>query len=187
MSELRLEDLKTVTFISEHCKKTTHHTKSPSLIFLNLSRASCMYGRVDINWLTFMRPRSRYVTWYVEKCQLVPVRIPSLFQQNVLKAVGRTQIEGSCKVYAIGTQIESCTRLYPGSLAIKKWGAPHKVTLAYLLEPFPSFLHVWPCRRQVSYFHACREQICQFQLVPVRRQSFCADTPRKLEVSTPCP
>ena len=36
----------------------------------------------------------------LEKCQLVPVRIPSLFQQNVLKAVGRTQIEGSCKVYA---------------------------------------------------------------------------------------
>ena len=35
-----------------------------------------------------------------EKCQLVPVRIPFLFQQNVLKAVGRTQIEGSCKVYA---------------------------------------------------------------------------------------
>ena len=49
-----------------------------------------------------------------EKCQLVPVRIHCLFQQNVLKAVGRTQIEGSCKVYAgkttvIGTQIDSCT------------------------------------------------------------------------------
>ena len=49
-----------------------------------------------------------------EKCQLVPVRIPCLFQQNVLKAVGRTQIEGSCEVYAgkttaIGKQIESCT------------------------------------------------------------------------------
>ena len=36
----------------------------------------------------------------LEKCQLVPVRIPSLFQQNVLKAVSRTQIEGICKVYA---------------------------------------------------------------------------------------
>ena len=36
----------------------------------------------------------------LEKCQLVPVRIPSLFEHNVLKAVGRTQIEGSCKVYA---------------------------------------------------------------------------------------
>ena len=35
-----------------------------------------------------------------EKFHLVPVRIPSLFEQNVLKAVGRTQIEGSCKVYA---------------------------------------------------------------------------------------
>ena len=36
----------------------------------------------------------------LEKCQLLPVRIPSLFEQNVLKAVGRTQIEGRCKVYA---------------------------------------------------------------------------------------
>ena len=36
----------------------------------------------------------------LEKCQVVPVRIPSLFQQNVLKAAGRTQVEGSCKVYA---------------------------------------------------------------------------------------
>ena len=34
-----------------------------------------------------------------EKCQLLPVRIPSLFKQIVLKAVGRTQ-EGGCKVYA---------------------------------------------------------------------------------------
>ena len=36
----------------------------------------------------------------LEKCQFVPVRIPNLFEQNVLKAVGGTQIEGSCKVYA---------------------------------------------------------------------------------------
>ena len=28
-----------------------------------------------------------------EKFQLVPVRIPSLFEQNVLKAVGRTQTQ----------------------------------------------------------------------------------------------
>ena len=34
-----------------------------------------------------------------EKCQLVPVRIPSLFEQSVLKGVGVKQIEGSCKVY----------------------------------------------------------------------------------------
>ena len=33
--------------ISEHCKKTTHRTKWPSPIFLNLSRASCMCGCVD--------------------------------------------------------------------------------------------------------------------------------------------
>ena len=35
-----------------------------------------------------------------EKCQLVPVRIPSLFEQNVSRAVGRTLMEGSCNVYA---------------------------------------------------------------------------------------
>ena len=57
----------------------------------------------------------------------------------------------------------------------------------YLLEPFSSFLHVWPCRHQVRYFHACRGQICQFQLVPVRSPRLCADTSPKLEVSTPCP
>ena len=36
----------------------------------------------------------------LEKCQLVPVRIPRFLQQNVFKGVGRRQIEGSCKVYA---------------------------------------------------------------------------------------
>ena len=36
----------------------------------------------------------------LEKCQLVPGRIPSLFKQNILKAVSRTQEEGSCKMYA---------------------------------------------------------------------------------------
>ena len=35
-----------------------------------------------------------------EKCQLLPVRISSLFEQNVLKAVGWTQIKGSCQMYA---------------------------------------------------------------------------------------
>ena len=50
-----------------------------------------------------------------EKCQLVPVTIPSLFEQNVLKAVSRTQLDRSCKVYA--GKVESCT------LASKKWGA----------------------------------------------------------------
>ena len=35
----------------------------------------------------------------LKKCKFVPVGIPSLFEQNVLKSVGRTLIEGSCKVY----------------------------------------------------------------------------------------
>ena len=51
--------------------------------------------------MSSMRPRSRYMSLdMLERCQLVPVRIPSLFEQNVLRAVGRTLIEGSCKVYA---------------------------------------------------------------------------------------
>ena len=58
-----------------------------------------------------------------EKCQLVPVRIPSLFEQNVSKAVGRTQIEGSCKVYAGKTNWKTNWKLYPCTLASKKWGA----------------------------------------------------------------
>ena len=45
---------------------------------------------------------------------------------------------------------------------------PHKVTFTYLLEPFSSLLHVWLCRHQLSYCHACRGQTRQFQLVPVR-------------------
>ena len=59
-----------------------------------------------------------------EKCQLVPVsRIPSLFEQNVLKAVGRTQIEESCKVYAGKTNWITSWKLYPCTFASKKWGA----------------------------------------------------------------
>ena len=58
-----------------------------------------------------------------EKCKLVPVRIPSLFEQNLLKAVGRTQIEGSCKVYAGKTIWKTNWKLYPWSLASKQWGA----------------------------------------------------------------
>ena len=43
----------------------------------------------------------------LEKCQLVPVRIPRFLQQNVFKAIARTQIEGSCKVYAGKTNWET--------------------------------------------------------------------------------
>ena len=50
---------------------------------------------------------------------------------------------------------------------------PHKVTFTYHLKPFSSLLHVWSCRHQLTYFHACRGQICTWyvekcQLVPVR-------------------
>ena len=43
-----------------------------------------------------------------EKCQLVPVRISSLFEQNVLKAVGRTQIEGSSGVCVVFASCKAC-------------------------------------------------------------------------------
>ena len=59
----------------------------------------------------------------LDKCQLVPVRIPSLFEQNVLNAVGRTQIEGSCKVYEGKTNWIASWKLYRWSLASKNWGA----------------------------------------------------------------
>ena len=72
-------------------------------------------GLIDIKRGTFMRHRADMSLDMLEKCQLVPVRIPSLFEQNVLKAVSRTQLDRSCKVYA--GKVESCT------LASKKWGA----------------------------------------------------------------
>ena len=39
-------------FLCEHCKKAPHHPKWPCV--LNLSRASCMFGHVDVKWVTFM-------------------------------------------------------------------------------------------------------------------------------------
>ena len=57
-----------------------------------------------------------------EKFQLLPVRIPSFFEQIVLKAVGRTQ-EGGCKVYVGKTSWKTNWKLCPWSLASKKWGA----------------------------------------------------------------
>ena len=57
-----------------------------------------------------------------EKCQHVPVRIHWLFEQNVLKAVGRTQIEGSYKVY-VGKTCKTNWKLYRCSLSSEKWGA----------------------------------------------------------------
>ena len=48
-----------------------------------------------------------------KKSQVVRVRSPRLFEHHFLKAVGKTEIGGSCKVYAgktsIGKQIESRT------------------------------------------------------------------------------
>ena len=47
-----------------------------------------------------------------EKSEPVPVRIPRLLEQNVLKAVCRTQIKGSCKVYAGKTNWKTNWKLY---------------------------------------------------------------------------
>ena len=55
------------------CRRRWHRTKWPSPIFLNLSRASCMCGCVDINWVTVMRAGGRHVNsnlfqWEVPAC-----------------------------------------------------------------------------------------------------------------------
>ena len=175
ISELRFEDLKTVTFYVWTLQEDTQHKVTftyllePFSSFLHvwpcrrqLSHASKkrralmkLWGR----WLLFeqllffpkhvtLSEKMRF-TWLVsiplallassevlscthqagvsldmlEKCQLLAVRIPSLFEHNVLKAVGRTQIEGSCKVYAGRTSWKTNWKLYPWSLASKKWGA----------------------------------------------------------------
>ena len=59
----------------------------------------------------------------LEKSQLVSMRIPSLFKQNILKAASRTQTEGSGKMYAGKTTWITSWKLYPWRLASKKWGA----------------------------------------------------------------
>ena len=104
----------------------------------------------------------------LEKCHLLPERIPSFFEQNVLKAVGRTQIEGSYKV-------KTTWKLYPWSLASRseehlkhpdRWllfacckacdgvGEDEFALLASI--PASCFFD----RQTVSYFHAPKEQIC---------------------------
>ena len=65
-----------------------------------------------------MRPRSRYeqichliCRRNATKCQLVPVRIPSLLEQNVLKAVGqdtvRGKLQGVCRQDCFENELKS--------------------------------------------------------------------------------
>ena len=54
---------------------------------------------VNIKWGTVMSPKSRCVTCYVQKIPACSHERFPMFEHNFLKAVGRTQIEGSCKVY----------------------------------------------------------------------------------------
>ena len=54
---------------------------------------------VNIKWGTVMSPQSRCVTCYVQKIPACSHERFPMFEHNFLKAVGRTQIEGSCKVY----------------------------------------------------------------------------------------
>ena len=70
--------------------------------------------------------------------------------------------------------------------------SPHKVTLTYLLEPFSSFLHVWPCvdikwvplmRAGGRYVNSI---LFQWEVPTCLTEFLCWYTP-KLEVSTPCP
>ena len=64
-------------------------------------------------------PRSRHSTTHIcSKCitfwaGLVPVTGPHLFEHNFLKAVVRTQLEGSCKVYVGKTVLKTSWNLQP--------------------------------------------------------------------------
>ena len=75
----------------------------------------------DIKWGTFMRPRSRYeqichliCRRNATKCQLVPVRIPTLLEQNVLKAV--------CRTHFGKTSWKTNWKLYPRKQEVSTWG-----------------------------------------------------------------
>ena len=81
ISELRLENLKKVTFvISEHCKKTAHHTKWPCLPYWH-----------EVSSFHACR-------WQARQSQLVRVRSPRLLEQNLLKGSSFTCLRaGSSK------------------------------------------------------------------------------------------
>jgi len=122
----------------------------------------------------------------LEKCQVVSVRIPSLFQQNVLKAVGRTQIEGSRKVYAgrttvVGKQIGSCTLwalqarseeqlknsckyLVVKPLQFAKWQLKHKnhgdPATGWTWDGWPSE-QVYKCAGSISRFRHWNGPMCK--------------------------
>ena len=119
ISKLRLEDLKTVTFYfwtlqEDHIphKETFTYLLEPFSSFLHVwpywHQVSHFHA---CKGLIFFQS------------QLVPVSSPRLLELNILKAVGRTQIEGSCKVYAGKTNWITSWKLYPCTLASKKWGA----------------------------------------------------------------
>ena len=62
---------------------------------------------------TFMCPPSRYVTWYVGSMPTCSSERLCLFDQNFLRAVGRAEMEGSCKVYVGKTNWNTNRKLYP--------------------------------------------------------------------------
>ena len=62
-----------------------------------LLKIGIFHSYVSLPGGTFIFHRADVSLDMSEKCQLLPERIPSFFEQNVLKAVGRTQ-EGGCKV-----------------------------------------------------------------------------------------
>ena len=66
---------------------------------------------VDIKWGTVMSPQSRCVTCYVQKIPACSHERFPLSEHDSLKAVGRTQIEGSCKVYVGKTNWKTSWKL----------------------------------------------------------------------------
>ena len=88
----------------------------------------------DIKWGTFMRPRSRYVTWYVGEmpwsANLFQWEFPACWNRMSWK-----QSAGHISERLVGKQIESCT------LASKKWAleAPWQMTPSRVAFVCPSW------------------------------------------------
>ena len=79
-------------------------------------------------------PRSRHSTAHIcseritFRAGLVPVTGPHFFEHNFLKAVGRTQLEGSCKVCVGKTVLKTNWNLHPCKGKVGSSEAPWKIT-----------------------------------------------------------
>ena len=133
------------------------HTTQSDLVFFNLSRASCIFGRIDIKWVTLMRAGARYVNSI--KFQLVPVRSPSLLEQNFLKGV--SLIFFASKQYQIALMKHlAAFESIPGSRPCCGW---QDVTLCESVPVMPNWPHTDRARcpaEDQRHYHYQDYQIC---------------------------